>query len=148
MAGDHSAPMTLLERWRETEPLRLHLYGITVPALAVAVAYGWLTTEQLGAWTAVAAAMFLGSTAAGELARRVVWAPATVDRTLRSVDRDAYREGVHDGQETPDGPARTEQFPAAAPGTATMQSLGRCRRVEAGSRCTLPAHPDEVAHVF
>lgn len=151
MAGDHSAPINLLDRWRDTEPLRLYLYGITVPVLAAAVTYGWLTTEQLGAWTAVAGALFVGSTAAGELARRAVWAPATVDRTVAAVDERAYTDGVEDGERRAAG-APLEQAARVAgeqvPATATMQALGRCRRVENGNRCTLPAHPEAVAHLF
>ena len=70
--GDHDAPSSFLERWAETEPLRLYLYGITVPLFGVALVYGWLNAEQLAAWLAVAAALFIGSTVAGELARRKV----------------------------------------------------------------------------
>jgi hypothetical protein len=140
--GDHGAPQSFLDRWRDTEPLRLYLYGITVPLLAAAVTYGWLTTEQLGAWLAVAAALFVGSTAAGELARRVVWAPASVDRQLQVADADGYRDGREDA-------VRGSGLPAAlVPATALMQALGRCRNVEDGHRCVLPPHPQGVVHQY
>jgi hypothetical protein len=153
MAGEHAAPVNWLERWRETEPLRLYLYGITLPVLALCLAYGWLTTDQLGAWAAVAAALFLGSTAAGELARRRVWAPATVDLRLQQVDDRAYADGLEDGERrgalvaASPVPA-TEAMPAQRPRTSTIPALGRCRRVEDARRCTLPMHPEDVGHVF
>jgi hypothetical protein len=141
--GDHDEPASWLDRWRDTEPLRLHLYGITVPLLAVCVTYGWLTTEQLGAWLAVAAALFLGSTLAGELARRVVWAPASVAARVAQQDELAYADGREDAERRA-AAAETELQPA----TAFMGRLDRCRRVENGDRCTLPAHPEGVEHRF
>lgn len=139
--GDHDHPDTFLERWRETEPLRLYLYGVTVPLLAAAVTYGWLTTEQLGAWLAVAAALFIGSSVAGELARRKVNSPATVEAWLGQVHRDSYSRGVEDAlHRTPDLIATTE--------LRQVRPQERCRYIESGRRCVLDAHGRETPHHY
>jgi hypothetical protein len=139
--GEHQVPQSFLDRWRDTEPLRLWLYGIVVPALAAAVVYGWLTTEQMGAWLAVAAAALLG-VGAMERVRRTVWAPASVERRMHEVDADAYQDGRDDAE-------RGSGLPVAlVPPTALMQALGRCRNVEAGNRCVLPPHPEGVEHRY
>lgn len=64
-----------LSRWRQTEPLRLWLYGVTVPLLAALVGYGLLTGHQAGLWLAVLTAALLGGGV--ETARQYVVAPAT-----------------------------------------------------------------------
>jgi hypothetical protein len=119
--------MTLLQRWQETEPLRLYLYGITVPLLGVALVYGWVTTEQLGAWLAVAGALFIGSTVAGELARRHVNSPAVLERELDEQHRDSYSRGVED---------------------ALHMSPERCRYIESGRRCVLDPHGKDTPHHY
>lgn len=136
--GEHGAPQSFLDRWRDTEPVRLWLYGVTVPALAAAVVYGWLTTEQMGAWLAVAAAALLG-VGAMERARRIVWAPATVNRELQLADRRAYAEGHDDG---------ARSIGSGVPMTVAMRQVGRCRNVEGGRRCVMPAHPEAVVHQY
>jgi hypothetical protein len=137
--GRHAAPPSALSRWQETEPIRLYLYGITVPLLGAAVAYGWMTTEQLGAWLAVAGALFLGSTLAGELARRRAWAPHTVDDALDEQHRESYAMGVQDAVHH----ART-------PETVAMEQVtsGRCRDVTGGRRCVLQRHGEETPHHY
>jgi hypothetical protein len=135
----HAAPSSLLQRWADAQPVRLFLYGLTVPVLAACVVYGWLTTEQAGAWLAVAGALFGATVAGTELARRVAWAPVSVEQVLADTDRRAYRDGVEHG---------LQQRPADLPATAHMQAVGRCRRVEDGNRCVLPAHPEVVAHQY
>lgn len=136
--AEHAAPVGWLERWKATEPLRLYLYGITVPLLAAAVTYGWLTTEQLGAWLAVAGALFIGSSVAGELARRHVVSPATSDRWMDDVHAASYAQGVQDAvHRTPDLiAARTTEMAAVRP-------TERCRYIENGRRCVLDAHKVE-----
>ena len=139
--GEHRAPSSWLERWQRTEPLRLYLYGITVPLLAAAVTYGWLTTEQLGAWLAVAGALFVGSTVAGELARRKV-TPVdgpVVEDWLDQVHRDSYSRGVEDALHTT--PDATAQMRAVRPG-------GTCRYIENGRRCVLDVHEEETPHHY
>lgn len=136
MAGDHAAPVNWLERWRDTEPLRLYLYGITVPLLGVCLVYGWVTQEQMGAWLAVAAALFLGSTMAGELARRVAWAPASVSLVLDEQHRDSYAQGVEDAVHS------------STPETVALGRVRACTEVEDGRRCTLPIHPLSVPHHY
>lgn len=144
-AQDDDQPSGFLAHWKQTEPVRLYLYGITVPLLAVAVVYGWLTTEQMGAWLAVAAALFVGSTLAGELARKRVASPAE----LRQVDRHAYCDGLEEGtrQAASLTVEKAHAVMAGQPATAAIP-VGRCRRVESGDRCILPAHPDGVPHRF
>jgi hypothetical protein len=136
MAGDHAAPVNWLERWRDTEPLRLYLYGITVPVLGACLAYGWVTQEQMGAWLAVAAALFLGSTMAGELARRVAWAPQSVGLALDEQHQDSYAQGVEDAVHS------------ATPETVAMTRVRACTEVKEGRRCTLPIHPASVSHHY
>jgi hypothetical protein len=140
---DHAAPVTMLEHWRETEPLRLYLYGITVPMLAAAVTVGWLTTEQMGAWLAVAGALFLGSTVAGELARRKVNSPAFLHSELGEQHRASYAQGVEDAvRTTPDlTAARTSELLAVRPALS-------CRSVENGRRCVLDPHGEETPHHY
>jgi hypothetical protein len=147
-------PVSVLERWHQTEPLRLYLYGITVPLLGVLLVYGWVTTEQLGAWLAVAAALFVGSSAAGELARRKVSSPDTVDRGLDWQHRTSYARGVEDAlHTTPDKLAglMTESAPVAVPETAELAAQGaqdRCRYIENGRRCVLRKHGRDTPHHY
>lgn len=135
--------MNILERWNDAEPLRLRLYGVTVPLLGVALVYGWVTTEQAGAWLAVAAALFLGSTVAGEWARRNVNSPLTMTRALEEEHHDAYASGVHDAMHrTPD---------AVAVETTEMRQVrpaDRCRFIENGRRCVLDPHGKETPHHY
>lgn len=49
--------MNLLTRWSAAEPVRLYLYAVLVPALAVAIGYGLLTGAQAALWLALAAAV-------------------------------------------------------------------------------------------
>lgn len=139
---EHAAPVSWLEHWQQTEPLRLYLYGITVPLLAAAVTYGWLSTEQLGAWLAVAAALFLGSSLAGELARRQVTSPATLESDLEAQHRASYAHGVEDALHvTPDvAAARTTELAAVRP--------PRCGYIESGRRCVLDKHGKETPHHY
>lgn len=145
--SEHRAPEPgLLERWKQTEPLRLYLYGITVPLLGVALVYGWVTSEQLTAWLAVSAALFIGSSAAGELARRKV-TPVhgpVMDRWLAEQHRDSYWRGVEDAKQAP-----PEQ--AAAETTELRQvrpSRGTCGYIESGRRCVLDQHGRETPHHY
>ena len=144
--GEHDAPVNWLDYWRQAEPLRLYLYGITVPLLGAALVYGWLTTEQLGAWLAVAAALFAGSTAAGELARRKVSSPLYVDELLHEQHRVSYANGVQDALHiTPDEVAEQHLE------TTDMQQVRpaeRCRHIENGRRCVLDAHGKGTPHHY
>jgi hypothetical protein len=107
--------------------------------------YGWMTTEQLGAWLAVAAALFIGSSLAGELARRKVTSPATRDRLLDEVHAMSYASGVEDAlHTTPDA--------VAAAVTTSMRAVRpaetRCRYIENGRRCVLDPHGKETPHHY
>jgi hypothetical protein len=145
--GDHDAPVSWLERWQATEPLRLYLYGITVPMLGVAIVYGWMTTEQMGAWLAVAGALFIGSTVAGELARRKV---TPVDGPVLShwmdeIHAASYASGVEDAlHTTPDAVANLA--------TTAMRTVRpadtRCRYIENGRRCVLDPHEEGMPHHY
>ena len=141
---DHDKDTDWLDTWRDTEPLRLYLYGITVPLLGVGLVYGWLTERQLGAWLAVAAALFIGSSVAGELARRQVTSPATVHAWLAETDRDSYARGVEDAlHTTPDETAaETAQLRKVRP------QAERCRYIENGRRCVLNAHSKAAPHHY
>lgn len=80
----------LMTRWRQTEPVRLWLYGMAVPIVAVLVGYGLLTGQQAGLWLAVVTAALLGG--GTELARGFAVSPATA----RAAVGDAVREiGPH-----------------------------------------------------
>lgn len=72
---DEDTRAGLLTRWRQTEPVRLWLYGIAVPLLALLVGYGFLTEHALALWLAVFQAALLG--AGTELARGFAVSPAT-----------------------------------------------------------------------
>jgi hypothetical protein len=130
------------ERWQLTEPLRLHLYGITVPLLGLALVYGWVTTEQAGAWLAVAGALFIGSTVAGELARRKVNSPDTLERELDRQHRVSYSQGVDD--------ALKDAARDAHPETAELGAVRaqRCRFIENGRRCVLDEHGKDTPHHY
>jgi hypothetical protein len=88
-AQDQDEDQGLLARWRQTEPLRLWLYGIAVPLLALLVGYGLLTHGLAGLWLAVLTAALLGGSVEG--ARQYVVSPATaaaaVEQTARAVDK-------------------------------------------------------------
>lgn len=43
--------------WRAAEPVRLYLYGVLVPAVAVAAAYGLLDGSDVALWLALGAAV-------------------------------------------------------------------------------------------
>lgn len=138
--GEHSAPSNFLQRWQETEPLRLWLYGTTVPLLGAAVVYGWLTTEQLAAWLPVAAALFIGSTVAGELARRQVNSPATLEYRLGAQDRTSYARGVQDALHRTPEQLSTQLRP--------QPELYGCRHVRGGRRCVLDVHGKKTEHSY
>jgi len=57
------------DRWRDTEPVRLYLYGLLVPAAGLAVLYGLLSAEQAAGWLVVAGAALGVGVPAVELAR-------------------------------------------------------------------------------
>lgn len=139
MAGEHAAPVGWLERWSQTEPLRLYLYGITVPLLGVCVVYGWMTHEQMGAWLALAGTLFLGSSVAAELARaHAVWSPASVVRAIDHEAGRAYEMGWADA-------SRSDQ---QQPATVARARVRVCTEVEDGRRCTLLQHAEVTPHHY
>lgn len=64
---------------KDTEPVRLYLYGIVGPILAILVVIGVVQEASVQLWVALAAAI-LAVPIAGEAARSIAFAPATVDR--------------------------------------------------------------------
>lgn len=74
-AVDQDEDQGLVARWRQTQPVRLWLYGATAPALAVLVAYGLLTDQRVALWLALAQAVLIP--AGTELARGFAVSPAT-----------------------------------------------------------------------
>lgn len=58
-----------LARWKATEPVRLYLYGILGPGLALLCVYGLLDAHEAAAWAAVGAVALVPGV---ELARGAV----------------------------------------------------------------------------
>jgi hypothetical protein len=66
---------------RLTEPVRLYLYGLALPVLAVLVGFGVIDGADSALWAAViVAALAIPTT---EIVRAHVYAPATVESKLR-----------------------------------------------------------------
>lgn len=73
---DETQPATgLVDRWRRTEPLRLHLYGVAIPLLLLLVGYGAMSDHHSALWLAVLQAALLGGGV--EAARTWTVSPAT-----------------------------------------------------------------------
>lgn len=85
----------LMARWRQTEPLRLWLYGIAVPLLTALVGYALLTGHQAGLWLAVLQAALLGG--GTEVARQYVVAPATARAAAFDAALETSAPGVPGG---------------------------------------------------
>lgn len=101
--GDHTSPDPLIERWRETNPVRLVQYPVVVAVVALLVWYGVIAAEAAPLWLALAAAVL--SAAGIEVARAQVNSPATA----RELEREAYAHGVKDAlRATPDTTARQQ----------------------------------------
>lgn len=84
----------LLARWRQTEPVRLHLYGIAVPLVALLMGYGLLSGHMAGLWLAVIAATLLGGGV--EAARTWTVSPATAGAALQdAADGDTYAPDIN-----------------------------------------------------
>lgn len=49
----------MLDRFRRAEPVRLYLYGLVGPLLAVLLVYGLVDEAQAAVWAAVAAAVLV-----------------------------------------------------------------------------------------
>ena len=62
--------MNALRSWLASEPVRLYLYGLLGPVLAVLAAYGVLDASEVALWAAVAVAVL--AVPGVELARRRV----------------------------------------------------------------------------
>lgn len=82
--------------WKDTEPVRLYLYGILGPLVALLVVLGVVQADQAVLWLAVGAAV-LGVPAV-ERARSLVTSPATqgqVEREAaeRILDQAAQADG-------------------------------------------------------
>lgn len=67
--------------WKDTEPVRRWVYGITAPLLALLVGYGVLSDAQAGLWGTLGTAA-LGIVAGTEFARSKAFSPATVAEML------------------------------------------------------------------
>lgn len=101
MAEHRGTPLTLLERWRAAEPVRLALYPVLVALVGVGVATGVMQEAIEPALRALFVAIL--GLAGTEVARGGVYAP----KTVAELDADAYAEGVRDAMgRTPDGIAR------------------------------------------
>lgn len=63
--------------WKQTEPIRLWLYGIAGPVLALLGFYGVISDASADLWITLVVAA-LGTGMGGEAARTVAYSPATV----------------------------------------------------------------------
>jgi len=72
-------------RWRDTEPVRLYLYGLLGPGAALAVLYGLLSAEEAAGWLVVgASALGIGvPVVEGVRARVTPWRPDAPSPTPR-----------------------------------------------------------------
>lgn len=66
--------------WARTEPVRLWLYGLMAPVMAILVGYGVLSDAQASMWITLATAA-LGIIGGTEFARSKAYAPAHVAAT-------------------------------------------------------------------
>lgn len=168
--GDHDAPSSWLERWRESEPVRLYLWGVASSVVAASLVAGWLTAELAVAVTGVAAAVLMLPATAW--ARRETYSPRTVDQLLAQTVPEArvdglleeqhalsYRQGVEAAtqalaqvQRTPDVVAAETRELAAVAAAETERAWPReqlppCPYVsDDGRRCVLPWHPATFPH--
>lgn len=144
MSEQHTPPTVLERALGDTEPLRRALYPIAVALVALLVGYGVVDGEQAPLWLSLAVAVLMPGGI--EVARRVVFAPATVYAEAHAwqaalTDRvDAeFARGVAVGQGFGDEPGEH-----AADRTPTQEfavsRADRCREVEDGRRCRLRPH--------
>jgi hypothetical protein len=148
--GDHDMPSSWFERWQEQEPLRAYLWTIAAAVLIGSVSTGLLTeTWALAIGGVAASALMVGGTA---LARRQVTPVLTVDQLLARQHAESYQQGVEDAvarlelvaRPADVAEAETEQLQALR--TPARRTLGRCRYVESGRRCTMVEHPGRFPH--
>lgn len=164
--GEHDAPSSWLERWREAEPVRLYLWGIASAVIAASLVAGWLTAELAVAITGVAAAVLM--LPAGVLIRRQAYSPLTVERLLDEQHALSYRQAEEDTLAETDQAltrARAEVRPHTAPARRLVAAETRelaavqaehgwprgpvrpCPYMdEHGRRCVLPWHPATFSH--
>lgn len=64
-------------KWSETQPVRLWLYGLMGPIMALLVGYGILSDAQASMWIALGASA-LGVVGATEFARSKAYAPSSL----------------------------------------------------------------------
>jgi len=75
--------MNYVKNLKATEPVRLYLYGLLAPVLAVLLGKGLIDGSDVALYTALGTVVLLGP--ATELVRSKVYAPATVEATLELV---------------------------------------------------------------
>ena len=84
----------LIARGRDSEPVRLYVYGVIVPALALLVGYGVLSASTAALWAALGAAVLAVPTvAAAETARTVTYSPESTLRLLAGLGPNRPRAG-------------------------------------------------------
>lgn len=94
-AGQHRRPIS----WQDTEPVRLYLYSVLVPVVALLVLRGLVSAQESVLWLGVGAAV-LGVPAV-ERVRSLVTSPATVQKLADAHGAavvQAAREGFDAGQ--------------------------------------------------
>lgn len=75
--------MNYLKHLQASEPVRLYLYGLMAPVLALLVAKGVISNSDVMLYTALGTVVLLGP--ATELTRRAVVSPATHNETVQAV---------------------------------------------------------------
>lgn len=159
--GDHDAPVSWLDRWKEQEPVRLYGWSVATAVLLGGVSTGLLTERwALAIGGVLAAILMVGGTAA---ARSQAWAPASVATALDSQHVASYSRGYQaalrtveeaaaqrgrplDEAVTTELHAQPVDVPPTAPQALTLPPR-RCPFMdEAGRRCTLWQHPRTTDH--
>lgn len=67
----------LIRKWKESEPIRLYVYGLVGPGIAIAIAYGVVSHERAAGLVALLTAVLVPGV---ELARSKATSPATLKR--------------------------------------------------------------------
>lgn len=80
--------MDKIKAWKSSEPVRLYLYGMLVPVLALLAVKGVIGNDDIALYVAIGGAVLVGP--ATEKARASVYSPDTVDATLAVTEEDEY----------------------------------------------------------
>jgi len=147
--GDHEAPVSWLQRWKDAEPVRLYLGTVAGAVIVLAVLAGWVTQQlAVGISGVVAAVLMLG--VGWNPLRAAVYAPASVDTLLDQQHVVSYEHGAEDMLVREFGASSgkvTAELQKMTADTAPREQLRMCvYRDEDGRQCTLREHPRRLPH--